>query len=439
MKTIEPIINLAKRRGFIFPSAEIYGGLGGFYDLGPLGVQLKRNIEAEWWKLFVSQRSDVFGMETSIIGPEAVFKASGHLENFTDPLVECKVCHERLRADKAADIKDHPHQDFTEVKRFNAMFKTFVGPVEDEATVAYLRPETAQGMFTNFNTIVDTMRARVPFGLAQIGKTFRNEITFRNFIFRVREFDIAEVEYFVKPGDDEKAFEEWLTFMEHVLVEHFGLSKENIRRYEHPKESLAHYSKRTVDLEYKYPWGWDELWGLANRTDYDLKRHQDASGQSMSYRDPVTDETYIPYVIEPTGGIQRLMLAILVEAYNVIEGGRTTTTEGNKDEEVVLKLAKHLAPIQVAILPLSKKPELQGLSQSILTSLSQVYRTQYDETGSIGKRYRRQDEIGTPFCVTIDFDSLEDKKVTVRDRDSMKQERIDVAELEQYLAEKLGD
>jgi glycyl-tRNA synthetase len=437
MKNIEAIVNLAKRKGFVFPSAEIYGGLGGFYDYGPLGVQLKRNIEAAWWKAFVEERTDVFGLESSIIGAEAVFKASGHLENFNDPLVECKTCHERLRADKEDEIKAHPHKDFTEVRQFNTMFKTFVGAIEDASTVAYLRPETAQGMFTNFANIVESMRAKVPFGIAQMGKNFRNEITYRNFIFRMREFDIAEMEYFVKPGDDEKTFEVWLEFMLDLLTNRFGLAKENLQLYEHPKDTLAHYSKRTVDIHYKFPWGWDELWGLANRTDYDLKQHQEASGQNMAYRDPITNETFIPYVIEPAIGISRLILAILIESYTVIDGGRSTTTEAVKEEEIVLKLPKNLAPVKIAILPLSKKPELQAIAQPLIQDLSKKFTTQYDETGSIGKRYRRQDEIGTPYCITVDFDSLEDKKVTVRDRDTMEQERVSIDQLQTYFGERL--
>ena len=439
MRTIDKIVNLAKRRGFIFPTADIYGGLGGFYDYGPLGVQLKRNIESTWWKAFVEERSDVIGLETAIIGPQAVFQASGHLENFTDPLVECKTCHERLRADKEDEIKAHPHQNFTEVRQFNTMLKTFVGPVEGEAATAYLRPETAQGMFTNFAQVVETMRSRLPFGIAQIGKNFRNEITYRNFIFRLREFDIAELEYFVKPGDDEKAFDAWLEFMQDVLVNRFGLAKENLKLFEHPKDTLAHYSKRTVDIHYNYPWGWDELWGLANRTDYDLKRHQEASGQNMEYRDPQTGETFIPYVIEPTGGIQRLMLAILLESYAEIEGGRSTTTEAVREEEVVLKLPKHLAPVKVAILPLSKKPELQPLARQILQVVFKKFTAQYDEAGSIGKRYRRQDEIGTPYCVTVDFNSLQDNKVTIRDRDTMLQERVNIDQIGSFLLEKLEE
>lgn len=434
--SMEDIVNLAKRRGFVFPSQELYGGLGGFYDFGPLGAALKWNIETVWWKAFVQERGDVFGIESSIIGRSELWRASGHLKHFTDPLIECKVCHERFRADKPEDYADHPHQgQFTEPKQFRQMFKTFVGVAETDENVAYLRPETAQGMFTNFENILTTARARLPFGLAQIGKSFRNEITYRNFLFRMREFTIAELEYFVKPADSGRAFDEWLTFMERALTERFGLSQESLRCYEHPKKTLAHYSRRTVDIQYRYPWGWDELWGIADRTDYDLTQHEKASGKKFEYRDPETGEIIRPYVIEPTGGIERLFLAILLEAYTVIKGGRTTTTEAVKEQEVVLKLPKHLAPVQVAVLPLSKKEALVGLTKEIETQLRPLYSLEVDIVGSIGRRYRRQDEIGTPYCVTVDFESLEDKKVTVRDRDTMVQERIPMAELPHWLAD----
>lgn len=429
---MERIVSFAKQRGFVFPSSEIYGGIGGLYDFGPLGVALKRNIEAEWWKVFVEERSDVYGIESSIIMNPKVWEASGHLTNFTDPLVECRVCHMRLRADKADEIRDHPHDDFTDARPFQMMFKTFMGPVEEDAAVAYLRPETAQGMFANFQNVLQSMRARVPFGIAQIGKSFRNEITFRNFLFRVREFDIAELEYFVKPGEDEAAFEAWLTMMEDALVNRFGIAKEHIRRYEHPADTLAHYSKRTVDLEYLYPWGWDELWGLANRTDFDLQKHEEASGKSFEYRDPKTGETYRPYVIEPTGGIGRLFLAILLESYTVIEGGRSTTTESVKEEEVMLRLPRHLAPVKIAVLPLSKKDPLTETAQKIAGNLRRHWAVEYDDTASIGKRYRRQDEIGTPLCITVDFETANDNAVTVRDRDTMKQERVAIESLTEY-------
>lgn len=441
--TMDQIVNLAKRRGFVWPSAELYGGLGGFYDYGPLGAQLKRNIESAWWRTFVQERGDVLGLESTIVTHADILKASGHVENFTDPLVECKVCHERFRADHADDLKNHKHQgSFTEPRAFHAMFQTQVGVVADDAGTAYLRPENAQGMFTNFLNVLDTMRIRLPFGLAQIGRSFRNEITYRNWLFRQREFTIAEVEYFVKPGEDEAAFEAWLEFMEETLSSTFGLAAKHLRRYEHPQDTLAHYSKRTVDLQYHFPWGWDELWGLANRRDFDLVQHEKASGKKFEYRDPDTNESFRPFVIEPTGGIDRLLLAMLCESYEVVKGGRSTTIEAKKDEEVVLKLPYRFAPFTVAILPLSKKPELQKVGHEIELSLRKEWLVAYDETGSIGKRYRRQDEIGTPFCVTVDFDTLEGTKrpkgtVTVRDRDTMQQEDVAIEELPAYFRTKM--
>ncbi len=430
---MEKLISLAKQRGFVYPSSEVYSGIGGFYDYGPLGVQLKRNIERRWWKRFVESRSDMAGVESTIIMNPKVWEASGHLSNFTDPLVECRVCHERFRADHVETIQAHKHQgQFTDPREFQLMFKTFVGPVEEESNVAYLRPETAQGMFTNFSNILTSARARLPFGIAQIGKAFRNEITYRNFLFRLREFTIAELEYFVKPGDDERAFDEWLSFMRDSLVNDFGLKEEHLKLHEHPKDTLAHYSKRTVDFHYQFPWGWDELWGIANRTDFDLAQHEKASGKKFIYRDPESGETYRPFVIEPTGGIDRLLLAVLLESYTKIEGGRTTTTESNKEEEVVLKFPKHLAPVQIAILPLSKKDRLPEKAQELLELLRPNFVVQYDDVASIGRRYRRQDEIGTPYCVTVDFDTLNDNAVTVRDRDTMEQERILLSEIPSF-------
>lgn len=436
---MERLVNLCKRRGFVFPSSELYGGIGGFYDFGHFGVLLKKRIEERWWKTFLQSRSDIVAVESSIIMNPKVWEVSGHVKNFTDPLVECKVCHERFRADQDELLKNHKHQGtFTESRPFHTMFKTFVGPVEDAASVAYLRPENAQGMFTNYLNVLDTARVRVPFGIAQIGKSFRNEITFRNFLFRMREFTIAEVEYFVKPGDDEKAFDDWLLFMEHSLTKDFGIAQEHLRRHEHSKDTLAHYSKRTVDLHYHYPWGWDELWGLANRTDYDLRQHAEASGKKMEYRDPVSGETFVPYVIEPTGGVERLFLAVLTEHFSTIKGGRTTTTESTKEEEVVLKFPQHLAPVQVAVLPLSKKDPLPGIAKELAAKLRRSYSVDYDEVASIGRRYRRQDEIGTPYCVTVDFDTVADHHVTIRDRDSMTQERVPTTDLPRLLTERFS-
>lgn len=436
---MQRLVSLCKRRGFVFPSSELYGGLGGFYDYGPLGAQLKKNIEQAWWDEVVQKRGDVVGVESSIIMNPRVWKASGHLESFTDPLIECKVCHERFRADHKDVIAQHKHQGkFTEARPFQMMFKTSVGSVEDDTSTAYLRPELAQGMFLNFENILASTNTRVPFGIAQIGRSFRNEITYRNFLFRQREFTIAELEYFVKPGDDEKSFDDWLAFQQKISTEVFGLKKENLKLHEHPKDTLAFYSKRTVDIHYKFPWGWDELWGLANRTDSDLKQHEKESGKEIVYRDAVSGEKHRPYVIEPTVGIDRLFLAMLIESYSAVEGGRSTTKESVKEEEIVLKLPKNLAPIKVAVLPLSKKPELQKIAEPLAQELRSRFTVAYDETASIGKRYRRQDEIGTPYCVTVDFDSVNDKAVTVRDRDTMEQERVPIQKLAGYLAEKLG-
>lgn len=434
----EKIVNLCKRRGFVYPGSEIYGGLANSFDFGPLGVELKNNLKQLWWKKFVQEREDVLGLESTIIMHPKIWQASGHLKNFIDPLVECKSCHQRYRADLVKEkCPNCGKKDFTPKKDFNTMFKTFLGPVENEAAIVYLRPETAQGIFVDLPLLLETMRLKLPFGIAQIGKSFRNEITTGNFLFRIREFEIAELEYFVRSGQDEKAFEEWLKFMEKVLIEDFGLTKKNLRRYEHPKKNLAHYSKRTVDIQYRYPWGWDELWGLANRTDYDLREHEKFSGHDLKYRDPETGEKFWPYVVEPTGGIERLFLAVLNEAYTEVKGGRTTTTQSTKEVEVVLRFKKYLAPIKIAILPLVRKESLVKLAQKIYYNLKKDWLVQYDELGSIGRRYRRQDEVGTPYCLTVDFESLEDKKVTVRDRDTMKQERVRIEELSGYLRDKL--
>jgi glycyl-tRNA synthetase len=446
---MEKIASLCKRRGFIFPGSEIYGGLGGTWDYGPLGVELKNNIRKQWWKRFVQEKSEVVGIEGCVLMNPRVWEASGHLASFYDILVECKNCHARFRADhmkageyvgqgKAKKPNQCPEcggEDFTEPKEFNLMFQTYVGPVADEAHKTYLRPETAQSMFTNFKFLVESMRLKVPFGVAQTGRCFRNEITTGNYIFRSREFDIAEIEFFVKPGADDKWFEIWLNEWQKFFID-LGLKKENTRLYEHPKESLAHYSKRTVDIEYKFPFGWQELAGVANRTDFDLKQHMKYSGKDLEYFDAETKEKYIPYVIEPTLGVDRALLAFLVDAYEEVKGGRTKTTESTKETEVVLHLHKNLAPIKIAVLPLVKKEPLVKLAKEIYQSLLPNWMVQYDEVASIGRRYRRQDEIGTPYCVTVDFQSLEDKTVTVRDRDTMEQERILISDLINYFKEK---
>jgi glycyl-tRNA synthetase len=453
---MEAIVALAKRRGFLFPGSEIYGGLGSTYDYGPLGVLLKNNVRQAWWKAMVQNRDDVVGLDAAILMHPKTWEASGHLQGFTDPLVDCKRCKKRFRADhlleaRAAEMKGLKEKpldihdvrcpdcggELTDIRQFNLMFKTFMGPVEDEASVVYLRPETAQGIFVNFKNVADTSRKRVPFGIAQTGKSFRNEITPGNFIFRTREFEQMEMEFFVKPGTDEEWFEHWKDFMKAWFVG-LGVKDERLRFHEHPKEELSHYSKRTVDLQYEFPWGWGELWGCANRTDYDIKQHAKHSGKDLEYRDDVSGERYTPFVIEPALGLDRAVLTFLLDAYEEIEGGRTTTTESNKEQETVLRLHRSLAPIKAAVLPLSKKEPLTATAREIQKKLSARWMVQYDEVASIGRRYRRQDEIGTPFCITIDFETAEDKKVTVRERDTMVQERVAIEELEEYLQEKLG-
>ncbi|MEA3249089.1 MAG: glycine--tRNA ligase [Patescibacteria group bacterium] len=455
-ETMDKIVSLAKRRGFLFPGSEIYGGMGSTYDYGPLGVLLKNNVRKAWWDMMVQRRDDIVGLDAAILMNPKTWEASGHLTGFTDPLVDCKACKKRFRADhlveshiagmpglkeEQVDMKDlkcpECGGEFTDIREFNLMFKTFMGPVEDEASVVYLRPETAQGIFVNYANVQQTSRKRIPFGIAQVGKSFRNEITPGNFIFRTREFEQMEMEFFVKPGTDEEWFEHWKQFMMDWFTE-LGVNEDKLRYYEHSKEKLSHYSKRTVDLEYEYPWGWGELWGCANRTDFDLKQHSEHSGQDLSYRDPETNEKYTPYVIEPALGLDRSVLTFLIDAYEEIDGGRTTTTESAKDVETVLRFHPAIAPVKAAILPLSKKEPLASTAKEIRDALSRRWMVQYDETGSIGRRYRRQDEIGTPFCITVDFDTAEDKKVTVRDRDTMKQDRVAIEDLNDMLAERIG-
>jgi glycyl-tRNA synthetase len=456
MPTQEPelmqkIVSLCKQRGFIFPSSEIYGGFANTWDYGPLGVELKNNIKRAWWKRFVHKRSDVVGIDASILMNPKVWQASGHLENFTDPLVDCKKCRRRFRADhilpansidpdlgkmKETNIPLPKCPDcggeLTESRMFNLMFKTFVGPVEDESGVAYLRPETAQAMFVNFKNVTDSVRTGFPFGIAQIGKAFRNEITPGNFTFRTREFEQMEIEYFIHEKDWEKYFDHWLNSMKE-WVKAIGLPDDMVIYREIEKDELAHYSKRTVDVDFMFPFGQSELYGLAYRTDFDLKRHAEASGQELTLLDPETNEKFTPHVIEPTWGVDRSLLAVLVAAYHEEEVG-----EGDKkDTRVVLKLPHNLAPYQVAVLPLSKKEELSSLAEPLANQLKDNFTVSYDETQSIGKRYRRQDEIGTPFCVTVDFETATDKSVTVRNRDTMKQERIKIEELTTYLISNL--
>lgn len=449
---IQKIISLCKRRGFIFPSSEIYGGVEALWDYGPLGILLKNNIREEWLKRFVQKKDEVVLIDGTVLMHPKIWEASGHLKNFSDSLVECKNCHARFRADhmesgnfigqgEAKTENQCPQcgkKEFTSPKQFNLMFKTFLGPVEDASHVTYLRPETAQSMFTNFKLVQEAMRLKIPFGIAQVGRSFRNEITTGNFTFRTREFDLAEIEYFVKPGTDEKIFEEWVDDWEKFFID-LGLKKENLKRYEHKKESLAHYSKRTIDIEYKFPWGFAELAGIANRTDFDLSQHSKFSGQDLTYFDEETGKRYVPYVIEPTLGIERLLLALLIEGYEEVKGGRSETTKAVKEAEAVLKLNKKIAPIKAAILPLVKnKPELIKKAKEVFEMLKPHFMCQYDEVDSIGRRYRRQDEIGTPFAITIDFETLEKDDVTVRDRDTMKQERVKIKDLTGILKEKLN-
>jgi glycyl-tRNA synthetase len=450
---MDKIVSLAKRRGFVFPGSEIYGGLANSWDYGPLGHLLKQNIKAAWWKFFVQERADMVPLDSAIIMNPKVWEASGHLQNFSDELVECKKCHHRFRSDHLLEaLSAEPGYDretpktiaevacpdcggsLTEPKAFNLMFKTFLGVNEDSSTTAYLRPETAGGMFVNFKNIVNVTRRRLPFGIAQVGKNFRNEITPGNFIFRTREFEIGEFEYFINPKDWEQVFEMWLGEIKRWWKDIMQVNMDNLVWHEIPEGERAHYSKRTVDIEYKYPFGVKELHGIAYRTDFDLSRHEAVSGQDLHYVDPETNEKFLPHVIEPTFGIDRMLLVCLLEAYREEE---IKSSEGGETEtRVVMKFPKRLAPIQVAVLPLSKKEDLSGVAKDIAANLRTVFSVEYDETQSIGKRYRRQDEIGTPYCVTVDFDSLEDKKVTVRDRDSMAQERVAIADLKQYLKEK---
>ncbi len=426
---MEKIVSLSRRRGFIFPSSEIYGGLSSCWDYGPLGVELKRNVKEAWWRAMVQERDDIVGLDASILMHPKTWEASGHIEGFSDPLVECKNCHLRWRGDEVQGNKcPSCIGELTEPRQFNLMFKTFMGPVEDDASVVYLRPETAQGMFVNFQNVLNTTRKRLPFGIAQIGKAFRNEITTGNFIFRSREFEQMEIEYFVKPGTDEKWFNYWLEERLNWYVK-LGIKKEHLQLREHGKEELSHYSRRTVDVNYLFPMGWAELEGIANRGDFDLTQHAKFSGKDLSYFDEESKEHFTPYVIEPSAGVDRPVLAFLCDAY---------AEEPDKDEiRVLLHLHPSLAPIKVAVLPLSRREPLVAMAKDVYAEMRQCWMVGYDDAQSIGRRYRRQDEIGTPFCVTIDFQSLEDNQVTIRERDSMNQIRIPIAVLKDTLQAKL--
>ncbi len=414
----------------MFPGSEIYGGLANSWDYGPLGVELKNNIKWAWWKRFVHSRSDMVGIDAALIMNPKVWEASGHLATFSDPLVECKKCHERYRADnidiKAACVKCGAKGEFTESKQFNLMLKTFLGPAEEQANAAYFRPEIAQSMFVNFKQVQETSRKRLPFGIASQGKAFRNEITPGNFIFRTREFDLMEFEYFIRESEWEKWFEYWQKEMKEWITKDLGISAGKIHEIEVPKEDRAHYSKRTVDFEYDYPFGQKELYGLAYRTDFDLKNHEKVSGQNLKYRDPETGEEFWPHVIEPSFGLDRSVLATLLDAYH------------EEEDRVVLKLPMKLAPYKAAVFPLlANKPELVELAKKIHSDLLEHFPVAWDDRGNIGKRYYSQDEAGTPFCITVDFDSLEKGDVTVRDRDTAKQERIKIKELRDYIHGKI--
>jgi glycyl-tRNA synthetase len=430
---MERVVNLCKRRGFVFPSAEIYGGFRSTYDYGPVGVLMLRNVKDAWWRSMVQLRDDVVGLDAAILSPPAVWEASGHLQNFTDPLVDCKSCHERFRQDQLDDPATCPNcgarESFTEARQFNLMFKTHAGPVEEDAAVAYLRPETAQGMFVNFANVLQTSRKKPPFGIAQIGKSFRNEITPQNFVFRTREFEQMEMEYFVPPDEAGRWYEYWCNERLQWYTD-LGIPTERLRLRAHDPDELSHYSSGTADVEFLFPWGWGELEGVANRGDYDLTQHAQHSGERLDYFDPTTNERYVPHVIEPAAGATRTMMAFLLAAYDeeLVRG----------DERTVLRLHHRVAPYKVAVLPLSKKDTLTPVARDVLTRLQPHFMCDYDETQAIGRRYRRQDELGTPFCVTVDFDSLDDKAVTVRERDSMAQERLPIDALVEYLRERLA-
>jgi glycyl-tRNA synthetase len=428
----DKIVNLSKRRGFVFPSAEIYGGFRSTYDYGPIGVLLLRNVKDAWWRSMVQMRDDIVGLDAAILSPPAIWEASGHLANFTDPLVDCKVCNERFRLDKLEDPHTCPNcnskDSFTEARQFNLMFKTFAGPLAESGAEVYLRPETAQGMFVDFANVLQTSRKKPPFGIAQIGKSFRNEITPGNFVFRTREFEQMEMEYFVPPDEAPKYYEYWCTERYQWYLD-LGIPADKLRLRPHDEDELSHYSSGTSDVEFLFPWGWDELEGIANRGDYDLTQHAKASGEKLDYFDPATNTRYTPHVIEPAAGATRTMMAFLLSAYD--------EEEVRGELRTVLRLHHRLAPYKVAVLPLSKKDTLTPVARQVLKSIQPHFMCDYDETQNIGKRYRRQDELGTPYCVTVDFDSLEDDAVTVRERDSMEQDRVPIAGLLTYLRERL--
>ena len=454
--TLDAVISLAKRRGFVFPSGEIYGGTRSAWDYGPLGVELKENIKRQWWKTVVRMREDVVGIDSSVILPTAVWNASGHVEAFTDPLIECQSCHHRFRQDQLVEQfaeKKGVDEDevamteiacpdcgvrgqWTEPRAFSGLLKTYLGPVDDEQGLHYLRPETAQGIFVNFDNVMTSARKKPPFGIAQIGKSFRNEITPGNFIFRTREFEQMELEFFVEPGTDEEWHQYWID-QRIAWYTDLGVNRDNLRLYEHPQEKLSHYSKRTVDIEYTFGFQgsqWGELEGIANRTGYDLGTHSEKSGKKLDYFDQAKNKRWTPWVIEPSAGLTRSLMAFLIEAYSEDEA---PNTKGGVDKRIVLRLDPRLSPVKVAVLPLSKKEELAGPARELTNSLRDLWNVEYDETGAVGRRYRRQDEIGTPFCITYDFESLEDQAVTIRERDTMEQVRIPLTDVRGWLLERL--
>ena len=451
---LEAVVNLCKRRGFVFPCGEIYGGTRSAWDYGPLGVELKENVRRQWWRNMVTSRDDVVGLDSAVILPRQVWVASGHVATFSDPLVECQSCHRRYRADHleeefaerkgrpATSLADVPCPNcgnkgaWTEPKQFSGLLKTYLGPVEDESGLHYLRPETAQGIFVNFKNVEGTSRMKVPFGIGQVGKSFRNEITPGNFIFRTREFEQMEMEFFVEPGTDEDWHQYWIDYRT-AWYTGLGISADNLRHFEHPKEKLSHYSKRTVDIEYKFGFSgseWGELEGIANRTDFDLKAHSEASGVDLSFFDQATNERWVPYVIEPAAGLTRSMMAFLIESYDEDEA---PNTKGGVDKRIVLRLDKRLAPVKAAVLPLSRNEDLSPKAKALAAELRQYWNVEFDDAQAIGRRYRRQDEIGTPYCITVDFDTLEDQAVTIRERDSMTQERVSLDQVVTYLSANL--
>ncbi|RSN13000.1 glycine--tRNA ligase [Nonomuraea sp. WAC 01424] len=454
---MDTIVSLAKRRGLVYPSSEIYGGLRASWDYGPLGVELKNNVKRQWWLSMVQSRDDVVGLDSCVILAPEVWRASGHVETFSDPLTECQSCHKRFRADHLVEAYEEKNGKepengladitcpncgnkgtFTDPRQFSGLLKTFLGPVEDESGLAYLRPETAQGIFINYLNVQQSARKKIPFGIGQVGKSFRNEITPGNFIFRTREFEQMEMEFFVKPGTDEEWHQYWIDERFRWYSD-LGINKDNLRLYEHPQEKLSHYSKRTVDVEYRFNFQgseWGELEGIANRTDFDLTAHSKASGVDLSFFEQDTGERYVPYVIEPAAGVDRATLTFLLDAYTEDEA---PNAKGVLEKRTVLRLDHRLAPVKAAVLPLSRNADLSPKARDLAAQLRRRWNVEFDDAGAIGRRYRRQDEIGTPFCITVDFDTLEDHAVTIRERDSMAQQRISIDQVDSYLRQSLND